>query len=106
MNRVELLGRLVRDVEVKKGESGTEVGTFTLAVGRKLKKDETDFIDCVTFGKLTETLVKYTEKGNRLIVLGSLQVNNYEDKDGNKKKSTYIVVDDFYFVDFKKELAK
>lgn len=106
MNKVEIYGRLVRDVEQVKSKSGIDVGRFTLAVPRKGNKEETDFIDCISFGKLTETLIKYTEKGNRLLVTGSINIRDYEDKDKNKKRSFYIVVDDFYFVDYKKELTK
>lgn len=106
MNKVEMSGRLVKDVEITTSKSGVKVGKFTLAVARKGKKDETDFIDCVVFGELGEALVKYTEKGNRLIICGSLNINNYKDKDGNNQKSLNVVCDEFYFVDFKKELTK
>lgn len=106
MNKLELGGRLVKDIEITTSKSGVKVGKFTLAVSRKGKKDETDFIDCVVFGELAETIGKYTEKGNRIYVCGSLNINNYTDKVGNNQKSVNVVVDDFYFVDFKKELSK
>ena len=107
MNKIELMGRLTKDVELKDSKKGEKYGIFTLAVPRKLKKDETDFIDCVVFGtKTCEALTKYTEKGNRIIVVGSLQIDSFTNKDGNTKKSVYVIVDDFYFVDFKKELTK
>lgn len=106
MNKVEIMGRLTKDVEIQKAKSGNDYAKFTLAIPRKLEKDKTDFIDCVAFGKLAETLVKYVEKGNRLIVTGSINLNDYEDKDGNKRNSISIIVDDFYFVDFKKDLNK
>lgn len=101
MNKIEILGRMTKDIELKKGKSDNIYGTFTLAVNRKDKKDETDFIDCVAFGKIAETIAQYTEKGNRLIVEGSLNFSDYTDKEGNKKRSINILVNDFYFVDFK-----
>lgn len=106
MNKIELMGRLTKDVERFKSKSGNDVGKFTLAVSRKGDKEKTDFFDCIAFGKLTDALIKYTEKGNRLIVNGSINIDNYTDKDGNTKRTFSVIVDDFYFVDFKKELAR
>lgn len=104
MNKIELMGRLTKDVEIKKSKAGNDWAVFTLAVARD--KETTDFIDCLGFGKMAETLVKYVEKGNRIIVCGTLQINNYETKDGNKLSKPQVIVNDFYFVDFKKELTK
>lgn len=102
MNKIELMGRLTKDVEIKQTKTKKEVGAFTLAVPRKMDKENVDFIDCVVFGKLVEVLSKYTSKGSRIIVCGSLQIQNYQDKDGNNKKSTVVIVDDFYFTENKK----
>jgi len=101
MNKIELLGRMVRDIELKKGKNDKVYGMFSLAVNRKENKEQTDFINCVAFGKLAETIKLYTEKGNRIIVTGSLHLDNYTDKEGKTKTSCNIIVDDFYFVDFK-----
>lgn len=103
MNKIEILGRMVQNIEMKesKQDKTKKYGVFTLAVPRKTDKEKTDFIQCVAFGKLAETIEKYTEKGNRIIVEGSLQIDKYDDKDGNKKISVSIIVNDFYFVDFK-----
>ena len=101
MNKIELMGRLTKDVEIKKSKNGNDWAVFTLAVSRD--KDTTDFIDCLGFGKMAETLTKYVEKGNRIIVCGSLQINNYENKEGQKLSKPQVIVNDFYFVDFKKE---
>lgn len=98
MNKVELMGRLVNDVELMKGK--TNYSKFTIAVRRKAK-DEVDFINCIAFGKVAEAIVKYTEKGNRIIVEGSIQIEKYETKEGNKVTTFYVIVNDFYFVDFK-----
>lgn len=101
MNKIELMGRLVKDIELKKGKNDNIYGVFTLAVGRKENKEITDFIDCIAFGKLAETISKYTEKGNRLIVTGALHFNAYTDKDGKNRNTVSIIIDDFFFVDFK-----
>ena len=103
MNRIELMGRLTKDVEIRQTKNKTEVGAFTLAVQRKLDKETTDFIDCVVFGKLVDILTKYTKKGDRIVVCGELNINNYTDKEGNNKKSTVVIVNDFYFIEYKKE---
>ena len=106
MNKVELMGRLTADVELVKTKTDMDMGRFTLAVPRKTKKGEkeiTDFIDCIVFGNLAKILKEYVVKGNRIIVCGSINTNTYEDKDGNKKKSVYILVDDFYFTEYRKE---
>lgn len=97
MNKIELMGRLTKDVEMKMTKNKKEVYTFTLAVPRKMDKETVDFIDCIAFAKLGEIIEKYTSKGNKIIVCGSLEINHYEDKDGNKRVAPTIVVDDFYF---------
>ena len=99
MNKVELLGRLTKDVEIKEGKK-SKFGVFTLAVNRPFAKDgetDADFFDCVIFGKSMEALAKYTEKGSQIIVCGSIQNTAYEDKDKNKRIKTQIIVSDFYF---------
>lgn len=101
MNKVELMGRMTKDIELKKGKNDNTYGVFTLAVTRRENKEITDFIDCVAFGKLAEIIKEYTEKGNRLIVTGALHFDKYDAKDGLQKTATSIIVDDFYFVDFK-----
>ena len=101
MNRIELLGRLVNNVEIKTSKNDKEYAIFTIAVKRKLDKDKTDFIDCIAFGNIVKPLSEYTEKGNRIIVCGELNTNEYENKEGQKVKDFNIVVNDFYFVDFK-----
>ena len=99
MNKVELLGRLTKKVEIKKGKN-TKYGYFTLAIKRPYAKEneqDTDFLDCVMFGKPLDALEKYTDKGTQIIVCGSIQNNIYDDKDGNRKSKIIIVVNDFYF---------
>ena len=101
MNKIELMGRLVNDVELMKGKT-IEYSKFTIEVRRK-GKDEVDFINCVAFGKVAESIVKYTEKGNRIIVEGSIQIENYKTKEGNNSTTVNVIVNDFYFVDFKQK---
>ena len=98
---------LEEQILLAKGKNWAKLVTERADKLCEIKKDETDFIDCVVFGtKTCEALTKYTEKGNRIIVVGSLQIDSFTNKDGNTKKSVYVIVDDFYFVDFKKELTK
>lgn len=99
MNKIEIMGRLTRDVEVRETKNKKQVYTFTLAVPRKADKEKVDFINCVAFSNLGEILKKYTAKGKRIIVCGSLNIDNYEDKDGNTKQYVNVLVDDFYFAD-------
>ena len=107
MNKVELMGRLVADVELKKAskKDGSDYARFSLAVPRKNVKDKTDFINCVAFGKLAEVISKYCKKGQRIIVCGSIQIDQVE-KDGNKTNYTTIIVNDFYFTEYNKDVAK
>lgn len=86
MNKVILSGRLVKDIEVKKNN----VGVFTLAVPKT--KDETIFVNCVTFEKTTEVVEKYSGKGKSITVLGSLDVNKWTDKDGHSRETYQINV--------------
>lgn len=103
MNRVELQGRLTRDVELlETKDKKSKYARFSLAVPRKSNKEETDFFDCVAFGKLGEIINQYCKKGIKIIICGSIQINNYTSKEGENKKATVIIVDDFYFCDSKK----
>lgn len=105
MNKVELLGRTTADVELQKSKDGKEYARFTLAVQRKLDKEKTDFLDCVAFGKLAETIAKYVKKGNRIIVCGNIQTSVVE-KEKAKTKYVTIVCDDFYFTESRKDVIE
>lgn len=91
MNSVNLIGRLTRDIDLR-GEN-TSVAKFTIAVTRPLKKDESDFINCVAFGKTAETLATYCRKGTMVGVSGRIQTGSYTNKKGNKVYTTDVVVD-------------
>lgn len=101
MNRVFLCGRSTRDCEVR--ESGeTKVARYTLAVDRKYSKEkETDFINCVCFGKTAEFAEKYIKKGTKIIVVGRIQTGSYTNKDGQKINTTDVVVEEHEFCESK-----
>ena len=100
MNKVILMGRLTRDVEMFGQKS--KVARFTLAVDRNYGEDETDFFNCVSFGKQAEFVEKYLKKGIKVLITGRLQNNNYEDKQGNKNTSTQIITEEVDFCENKK----
>lgn len=110
MNSVNLIGRLVRDPELRYSQSGTAVLRFTVAVDRKLSKDKkdeaernnqptADFISCTAFGKTAETISQYVGKGNQLAIEGHIQTGSYENKEGQRVYTTDIIVDGFTFID-------
>ena len=99
MNKVVLIGRCVKDSELNfTAGTGTAVTRFTLAVPRPFKKDETDFINCVSFGKRAETIGQYFTKGKQVAIEGHIQVSKYQDKEGNNRYSTDVIVDSFEFI--------
>ena len=98
MNKVVLVGRLVRDPELRfAAGSGNAVSRFTVAVNRQFKKDETDFISCVAFGKTAEIIAQHFTKGEQIAVSGSIRTGSYE-KDGVKHYTTDVVVESFDFI--------
>ena len=100
MNKVVLVGNLVRDPELTQTSSGVSVCKFTLAVNRKYANGErdADFLNVVAWRGLAETCGKYLLKGKKVAVCGSLQTSSYEDKDGNKRYRTDVVADDVEFL--------
>lgn len=99
MNKAVLIGRLTKDPELRYAQgNGTAVCKFTLAVSRPFKKDETDFINCVSLGKAAETINQYMAKGRQLAVTGSIRTGSYDAQDGTKRYTTDIAVDGFEFV--------
>ena len=106
LNRIAIQGRLVRDPELRRTESGTAVASFTLAVDRDFAdkssgKKEVDFIDCVAWRNTGEFVSKYFTKGSMAVVTGRLQIRNYTDKDGNKRRAAEVVAERVYFGDSK-----
>ena len=95
MNNVILSGRLTKDPEVRYSASQVAYGNYTLAVDRPFKKDAentADFIYCKVLGKTAEFAERYLQKGTKVIVSGRIQVDNFKDKDGNNRSTTYALV--------------
>ena len=102
LNHITIMGRLTREPELRRTGSGLAVASFTVAVDRDFaSKDggerETDFIDCVAWRQTGEFVSKYFHKGDMIIVAGRLQVRNWQDKEGNKRRSAEIIVENAYF---------
>jgi single-strand DNA-binding protein len=92
-NRVILVGNLTRDPEIRYTQSGKAVTKFTLAVNNPRNKEETTFVDIVAWDRLGETCNTYLKKGSNTLVEGRLVIRSYDDKDGNKRKATEVVID-------------
>lgn len=100
MNRVILKGRLARDVELRTTASGKSVASITLAVNRRFQQEgqpTADFIPCVAWGKTAEVMSQYLYKGREIALEGRMQIRSYEDKNGNKRYVTEVMVDSFEF---------
>lgn len=107
MNQVVLMGRLTRDPELRYTQAGTAVASFTLAVDRGYASREngerqTDFIDIVAWRNTGEFVSKYFVKGQMAAVTGRLQIRDWTDRDGNKRRSAEVVADNVYFTESKK----
>jgi len=108
LNHIVLMGRLTRDPELRRTGSGVPVASFTVAVDRDFGsreggEKETDFIDIVAWRNTAEFVSKYFTKGRMAVVSGRLQIRNWNDKDGNKRRSAEVVADNVYFGDSKRE---
>lgn len=106
MNKVILMGRLVRDPEVRYTQGGDPmaVARYTLAVSRRVKKQgdvDADFIGCVAFGKGGEFAEKYFRKGQMVSVVGRLQVRSWDDNEGKKRWSTDVIIEEQHFAESK-----
>lgn len=106
MNKVVLIGRITKDIEVKNTSSGMAVAAFSLAVNRDYKnaegKYDADFINCVAFKQNAETISKYVHKGDKFCVIGKISTRNYDDSNGKKVYVTEVIVDGFEFLEPKK----
>lgn len=100
LNKVVLGGRLTSDVEIKKTPQGNSVASFSIAIRRKGKDAETDFINCVAWRNTAEFISKFFKKGSSICVTGSIQVRSWEDN-GNKRYATEVLVEEAMFVDSK-----
>jgi single-strand DNA-binding protein len=107
MNHIDLMGRLTRDPELRHTQGGTPVASFTLAVDRRYAPKDggdrpVDFIDCVAWRQTGEFISKYFSKGQMLAVSGSLQIREWTDREGNKRRSAEVVCDNAYFTESRK----
>lgn len=108
LNHIVLMGRLTRDPELRHTGSGTAVASFTLAVDHDFASKETgergvDFIDIVAWRNTAEFVSKYFTKGSMAVVSGRLQIRNWQDKEGNKRRSAEVVADNIYFGSAKRD---
>ena len=107
LNHITIMGRLTRDPELRRTGTGIAVASFNVAVdrdfgGRDGGERETDFIDCVAWRQTGEFVSKYFTKGSMIVVSGRLQIRNWTDKDGNKRRTAEVVADNVYFGESKR----
>ena len=109
LNKIFIMGRLTRDPELRRTQSGTAVTSFSLAVDRDFKSQsgekETDFIDIVAWRSTAEFVAKYFTKGRMAVVEGRLQIRDWKDREGNNRRSAEVVADNVYFGDSKRDGA-
>ena len=108
MNKVILLGRLTKDVELRTTQNGKSVTTFSIAVQRRFAQEgqpQADFINCVAWRQQAEFISKYFSKGSMISIVGNIQNRSWDGQDGKKQYTTEIIVDEVYFTGEKKENA-
>lgn len=108
LNRIILMGRLTRDPELRRTQNGTAVTSFSIAVDRDFKNKDTgekstDFIDIVAWRQSAEFVCDYFSKGRMAVVEGRLQIRDWTDKDGNKRRNAEVLADNIYFGDSKRD---
>ena len=108
LNKIFLMGRLTRDPELRRTQTGTPVASFSLAVDRDFKdkstgERSTDFIDVVAWRQTAEFVSRYFTKGRMAVVEGRLQIRDWTDKDGNKRRAAEVIADNVYFGDSKRD---
>lgn len=106
MNKVFLIGRITKDLELRATKTGKSICDFSLAINRQARKDGeriADFIKCRVWNKTAENLVKYQSKGSLISVSGRIQIETYQDKEGNNRYNTYVLVEELEYLQSKKE---
>lgn len=107
MNKIFLIGNLTRDPELSETSSGTPYSRFSLAVNRPYAnadgEKQTDFFECTVWNATAEAVARYSKKGNKLSVVGTVQVRDYEDNEGTKRRAWDIVVNEVEFLTPKKQ---
>lgn len=106
MNLFVFMGRLTKEPDVRYTNDSKCIARFTLAVDRRFKKDTTDFFNCTAFGKTAEFVEKYITKGMKVVATGSVQNDEYTNKEGTKVRSTAFIVDSVEFAEAKKKEEK
>ena len=109
LNKCFFMGRLTRDPELRHTQTGTPVASFSLAVDRDFKDKQTgekatDFIDVVAWRNTAEFVSRFFTKGRMAVVVGSLQMRDWTDKDGNKRRSAEVIAESVYFGDSKRDV--
>ena len=107
MNKVILMGRLTKDVEMRQTPNGIAVARFAIAVNRRFKNAngeyDVDFINCIAWRKTGEFISRYFQKGSMIAVVGSIQTRSWDGNDGKKHYATEVIVDEVYFTGSKAE---
>ena len=108
LNHIVIMGRIARDIELRRTSSGVAVASFPVAVDRDFNQNgqkETDFIDCVAWRGTGEFVERNFSKGKMIVVSGRLQIRKWTDKDGNKRNTAEIVADNVYFGEPKSDIG-
>ena len=107
MNKVELIGRLTHDVEMRQTPNGVSLARFSIAVTRRFKNSngeyDADFINCVAWRQTGEFIARYFQKGSMIAIVGSIQTRSWDGNDGKKQYATEVIVDEAYFTGSKSE---
>ena len=107
MNKVILIGRLTKDVEMRQTPNGVSLARFSIAVTRRFKTSngeyDADFINCIAWRKTGEFIARYFQKGSMMAVVGSIQTRSWDGNDGKKQYATEVIVDEAYFTGSKSE---
>lgn len=103
LNKVILGGRLTADPELKQTPQGVSVTSFSVAVNRRGKEQQTDFINCVAWRQTAEIICRFFRKGSSICIVGNIQVRTWNDNNGNKRYATEVIADEVNFVDSKSD---
>ena len=107
MNKVILMGRLTKDVEIRQTPNGVSLARFSIAVTRRFKNSngeyDADFINCVAWRQTGEFIARYFQKGSMIAIVGSIQTRSWDGNDGKKQYATEVIVDEAYFTGSKSE---
>ncbi len=106
MNNLKIIGRIVKDPELRKTTSNKSVANFTVAVNRRSKDDPSDFINCIAWEKRAEFVEKFLGKGNRVFVSGRMESRSYDKSDGNKVQIWELIVEDIEPIDWKEKVEQ